>query len=435
MKLCNAFLFALVTVFSIPATAKPEKLALDVHAEFAILMNAETGAILYEKNPHAQHYPASITKIVTAICALEKVGDQMDMVITADQECIGTVTEAAIRRSNYTLPHHLLTPCGSHIGIKRGEQFALKDLFYGMMIASGDDAANIVAKHAGGTIPNFIDEMNRYVKSIGCRSTTFCNAHGLHNPKQLTTAYDMALITREAMKNPMFREIVRTPYCTRPKTNKQEPTTLVQTNKLLRRNGRYYYPKAIGVKTGSYSLAKHNLVAAAKDGDRTLIAVQLKVEDGNDMFLDAKKMFEAAFSQPKVQRVLLRKGLQKFALEIAGTDKTIPTYTTEDVCITYYPAEEPSLKFQVAWNKSLNLPVDKGQCIGNFLVLSEEGKILQQVPLLAQDHVKAGWWQRLKQTSNKNSLLIKSLAILSVGSLVALIIFELRRRKTGSQPR
>ncbi|HEV8051275.1 MAG TPA: serine hydrolase, partial [Parachlamydiaceae bacterium] len=266
---------ALLLILTQPLSAKADKLALSVNAEAAILMNADAGAILYEKNAHNLHYPASTLKIATALYALQKVADKMDVMIAADQDCIGTVKEEAIRKSNYTLPSYLLIPDGSHIGIKRGEILSLRDLFYGMMVASGDDAANVIAKYTSGTIPQFIAEMNSYVKQLGCHSTTFYNPHGLHHPKQQTTAFDLATLTREALKNPVFCEMIGTVRYTRPKTNKQEPSTLVQTNRLLR-TGPYYYPKAFGVKTGYYSLAGNNLVAAAKDGDRTLIAVVMK---------------------------------------------------------------------------------------------------------------------------------------------------------------
>jgi serine-type D-Ala-D-Ala carboxypeptidase (penicillin-binding protein 5/6) len=378
-----------------PLSAKPEKLALSVNGEAAILMNADTGAILYEKNSHQLHYPASTLKIATALYALQTAADQMDEMITADQDCIGTVKEEAIRKSNYTLAPHLLIPDGSHIGIKRGEALSLRDLFYGMMVASGDDAANVIAKYVGGTIPDFMEGMNRYLKQLGCRSTTFYNPHGLHHPKQQTTAYDMAVLTREALKNPLFCEMVATVRYTRPKTNKQEPSVLVQTNRLLR-SGPYFYSKAMGVKTGYYSLAGNNFVAAAKDGDRTLIAVLMKVNERKDMFHDAKKMFEAAFSQPKVQRVLLHKGAQKFDLELAGGEKPVSSYIREDMTLEYYPAEEPAIKCLLVWDKELQLPVAKDQLIGEVVVKTEDGSVLRKISLYAAEEVNGTWIHRIK---------------------------------------
>lgn len=422
----------LLFTFPLSLTATPGKLALEVNAEAAILMNADTGAILFEKNSHELHYPASITKVATALYALQTVADKMDVMIAADQDCIGTVKEEAIRKSNYTLPAYLLIPDGSHIGIKRGELLSLRDLFYGMMVSSGDDAANIIAKYAGGTIPQFIQDMNAYVKKLGCNSTTFYNPHGLHHPKQQTTAYDIAVLTQEALKNPLFREMVATVRYTRPKTNKQEPTTLVQTNRLLR-TGPYYYPKAIGVKTGYYALAGNNLVAAAKDGDRTLIAVVLKVKERKDIFLDTKKMFETAFSQPKVQRVLLHQGPQKFTLNVPGGDKPIKTYISQEVTIEYYPAEEPTVKCLLIWDKQLQLPIAKDQIVGEVILQSDQGRVLQKIPLSAVEEVKATWGHRLKSLFSGQSSKLGWLILLIIGIGGAIIVRSLLRTGAYSQ--
>lgn len=413
---------ALCFLLLVPSHAKAQKLALSVQAESAILMNADTGAILYEKQAHAPHYPASITKIATALYALQSVSDKFDVMIAADQDCIGTVTEEAKRRSNYTMPAYLLIPDGSHIGIKKGELLSLRDLFYGMMLASGDDAANVIAKFAGGTIPEFMDGLNAYIKSLGCQESAFYNPHGLHHPKQQTTAYDMAILAREALKNPVFREIVSTVRYTRPKTNKQEPTMLVQTNRLLR-TGTYYYSKAIGVKTGYYSLAGSTLVAAAKDGDRTLIAVLLKVNERKDMFIDAKKMFEAAFSQPKVQKVLLKKGPQKFVLDLPGARQHVSTYINEDMTLDYYPAEEPKVKCMLHWDKDIKLPIKKDQRVGELLLQDDHGQALKKAVLFAQASVKATWF-----SSFKGSSFLKIAGVVVV--VVLLGFFVLRRRKS-----
>lgn len=427
----------LFLLFTESLTAEIERLALSVNAEAAILVNADTGAILYEKNAYALHYPASTTKIATALYALQKIGNQMEVMIAADQECIGTVKEEAIRKSNYTLPSYLLIPDGSHIGIKRGELLSVRDLFYGMMIASGDDAANVIAKYVGGTIPQFIQELNEYVKQLGCHSTTFYNPHGLHHPKQQTSAYDLAILTCEALKNPLFCEMVAKVRYTRPKTNKQEASTLVQTNRLLR-TGPYFYPKAIGVKTGYYSLAGSNLVAAAKEGDRTLIAVVLKANGRKDIFLDTKKMFETAFSQPKVQRVLLHKGLQKFTLDLQGVEKPILSYIQDDVTLEYYPAEEPSVKCLLLWEKSVQLPVVKNQLLGEVILQIDRGKldharIVRKVPLYSAEDVKGTWDYKFKGFlggAQNNLGWLKILAALAVVFFIAFFIFQLRSPST-----
>jgi D-alanyl-D-alanine carboxypeptidase (penicillin-binding protein 5/6) len=371
-----------------------EGLSISVNAEAAILMNAENGTILYEKNAHTIHFPASITKIATAAYALKKKGGQLDTIVVAEQESIASISPEAKRRSNYTMPPYWVEQGSNHMGIKKGEELTLRDLLYGMMVTSANDAANVIAQHVGGTIPNFMTEVNAWLKEIGCEDTYFCNPHGLHHPKHQTTAYDMALMTREALKDPMFRQLVSTVRYTRPKTNKQESTTLVQSNRLLK-PGPHYYPKAIGVKTGGTTMALRTFVAAAKQDDRTLISVVLRTKERFDIFTDTIKMFETAFNQPKVQRILLKAGPQKFALEFPGASIPVKTYIKDNLAIDYYPAEEPIMKCLLIWEK-LKLPIVKDQRVGELSVEGSQGEIIKKVPLYAAEDVRPTWIQWLK---------------------------------------
>ena len=419
-----AWLISLLSlIFSFSLYAEP--LQLKVQAEAAILFNPDNGAILYEKNIHDLHYPASTVKIATALYALQQRGDRLDDQIIADQEAIGWVTEEAKRRSNYSIASYLLVPGSTHIGIKKGEILTLRDLLYGMMLASGDDASNVIAQHISGSIPKFVEELNQFLQQIGCKDTTFYNPHGLHHPNQQTSAYDLAILTREALKNPLFREIVSTPRYTRPKTNKQEATTLIQSNKLLR-SGQFYYPKAIGVKTGHLSLARNTFVGAAKDGERTLIAVLLKTDERKDIFLDSVKLFEAAFNQPKVQRTLLKAGPQKFALEIRGANKPLQTFIQEDIKIEYYPAEEPRLKSYLQWD-AVKLPVAKNQKVGELSLKDSNGNEIKKVPLYALEEMKETWLQRVKNAIINSGWYLKVLGLAVILLFLGLFIFQLRR--------
>lgn len=383
--------FSLISIYLfIGQSIQAEQLALSVNAESAIMLNADTGTILYEKNSDKLQFPASTTKIATGAYALKIKGDNLEEKITADQESIASISEQAKKKANYTLPAYWIEQGSTHMGIKKGEILTLKDLMYGVMIYSANDAANVVAQNIGGTIPDFMKDLNAWLQEIGAKNTHFMNPHGLHHPKHQTTAYDMAILTLEAMKNPMFRQIVSTIHYTRPKTNKQESTTLVQGNRLLKK-GQYHYAKAIGVKTGYTSAAHHNLVAAAKDGDRTLIAVLLNTPERGDMFKDAVKMFEAAFAQVKVERVFLPKGKQKFALDIPGADRQLQTITVKDITMTYYPAEEPKVKALLFWN-SLNLPVIKDQKVGELRLVQDDGTVIRIENLYAADEVKKAWF-------------------------------------------
>lgn len=416
----------LLLFFPLIGTLNGSPLLVDVSAESAILINADTGCILFEKKPHAKLFPASITKIATVAYTLKVKGDELDELIAAQQDCIGSVTEEAKQRSNYSLPSHWLVTDSSHMGIKRDEILSLRDLLYGILVASADDAANVVAYTIGkGSVPTFMEQLNAYIKKLGCKDTYFNNPHGLHHPLHVTTAYDMALITKAALKNPCFREMVSTSRFIRPKTNKQESTILVQTNRLLRA-GEFYYSKAIGVKTGRTSKAGNTFVAAATEADRTLIAVLLNVKERKDIFRDAIRLFDAAFEQPKTEKTLIPAGNQKYAIEVQGAEKALKTYTDEDVTLSYYDAEKPKIKAYLEWNP-LVLPIHKGQKVGNLHLKSEDHKLVKSISLLAQEEVNGKWGLQIVR-GFKNKGLKVLLMIGFIGLTVCAIYFVSRRR-------
>ncbi len=404
-------------------------LNFSLQAEAAILMNAETGAILYEKNSQQLYPPASLTKIATALYTLQVAKDKLDVMIPAEQECVAWISAEMKKRSRYTHPSYFLEPGCSHMGIKRGEELSLKDLLYGMMVASADDASNVIAQYVGGTIPQFMEEVNGLLKQIGCTQTYYNNPHGLFHPKHQTTAYDLAIMTKEALKDPLFCQIVATTLYTRPKTNKQESSPLVQTNRLLRR-GKHYYSKAIGVKTGWTTASQNTLVAAARQDGRTLIAVLLHHTDRAEMFDEAKEMFEAAFKQPKVERILLKPGLQRFAIKLSGARQPVQTYAKDELVVSYYPAEEPKLKSVVRWEVH-QLPVKKDQKVAELHILNDKGELTHAVPLYSVEEVKKGWLSRL---INFTKLLFSSSAWLLWTAVAVSIIswswFYFKRRRS-----
>lgn len=397
LKHQGSLLTSLLLTLLVPSIAYGGKLQVSVSAESAILINAETGAVLFEKNADRPQYPASITKIATCLFALHTLGNKLDDPVSAENDAIVTITKEAKRRSGYSIPAWWLEVNSSHIGIKKGEEMRLEDLLYGMMVSSGNDAANVIAQYVGGTIPSFLDEMNNYIKAIGCKATAFQNPHGLHHPKHVTTARDMAIIAREALKLEEFKKIVKTVRYTRPKTNKQQPTVLVQTNKLLRK-GKFFYPKAIGVKTGYTSDAMNTLVAAAENDGRVLVAVLLKTKERDDIFKDAKKLFETAFSQPKLEKVLIRSGPQKQKIKVPGGAKPLTALVEKDICLQFYPAEEPRLKCLLHLNEKLKAPIAKGELIGEIRLVNDEEKVVKAYPILAHEEVPATWGHWIKES-------------------------------------
>ncbi|MBS4167390.1 D-alanyl-D-alanine carboxypeptidase family protein [Parachlamydia sp. AcF125] len=423
------FFISLLFVLFSPLNLFSETLDVAVEAEAAILMNAESGKILYEKNIYASYFPASITKIATAAYVLKFFSDKLDVLISADQDSIGWVTEEAKRKSNYTLPAYWLVPGGTHMGIIKDEQLSLEDLLYGLILVSANDSANVIAQYIGGTVPAFVSHLNAYTKQIGCKHTTFQNPHGLHHPEHKTTAYDMALIAKEALGIPAFCKMFGTVKHTRSQTNKQEPSVLVQNHPLLKQ-GKFYYAKTLGAKTGYTTLAGHNLVAVAKDKERTLIAVLLKTKERDQLFKDAIKLFETAFQQPKVERLLLKQGVQKFSQNLPWASKPLKAYLEEDVKITYYAAEEPELQCSLEW---LNLPppIQKGQVIGQVYLTDKEGSLKKYVSLKAGEDLSISWAFWMKQYFEKSSFLIKGMKVFGIICILIFLGglgFQLRRR-------
>lgn len=366
-----------------------EPLKFEIRGDAAILMNAQTGDILFDYQAFTSQYPASTTKVATALYALKLRGQDLDMSISAEQDCLVTMTQEAKHKVNYHIPAHWLEPDGTHIGIKKGEVLTLHTLLQGLLIASGNDAANVIAHTLGPSIPVFMKGMNAYLKQIGCQKTYFRNPHGLHDPQHQSTAYDLAVMTREALKSPIFCEIVSQTRFLRPKTNKQAATTLLQTNRLLR-PGKFYYAKAIGVKTGYHAKAKKTFIGAARADGRTLIVVLMGYKDRNAIFEDAIKLFETAFNQPKVQRVFLKAGSQTFTLDLPKANAPLRTYLSEPLSLEYYPAEDPQAKCLLYW-QSLSLPVLKDQEVAELKLISAKGEVLKQISLLAEGEVGLAW--------------------------------------------
>ncbi len=268
----------------------PNKINVRTKAPNVILMNGKSGQVIYEKNAYDIVYPASLTKVATGLYALEKKSDSLSEMIKASPEALERISPEKKVAANYTLPPYLLETDGHSFGLLKGESMPLKDLLNGVLIDSGNDAANVVAEYISGTIPNFMSELNQFLQKIGCKNTTFCNPSGLHHPDHQTTAYDLAILTKKSLENQYFRGIVGTKTYYRPRTNLQTRKELASHNRLLI-EGPHYFPYAMGGKTGYHSKAKYTLISAAEKEGRLLIAVILGSDMSKDRYNDAKALF------------------------------------------------------------------------------------------------------------------------------------------------
>lgn len=247
----------------------------DVYADGAIVMEASTGLILYQKDIYSAYYPASITKIMTTLLAIENCNLNETM----------TMSHAAEWDVDFN---------SSRIGLVEGESLLLKDALYGVMLESANEVSYGVAEHVGGgDINTFLKMMNDRAKELGAVNTNFTNPHGLHDDNHYTCAYDMALISRAAIALPEFRTITGTRTYTIPATNKNVARPLANHHRFIKKT--MNYDGAIGGKTGGTTEAKTTLVTFAQRNGLTLIAVVLHVDTGVHAYEDTAKMLDFAF--------------------------------------------------------------------------------------------------------------------------------------------
>ncbi|SEL65417.1 D-alanyl-D-alanine carboxypeptidase (penicillin-binding protein 5/6) [Butyrivibrio sp. ob235] len=246
-----------------------------IGAEAAILMDANTGTILYAKNIHEELYPASTTKIMTCLLAVENAGlnDRVDF----SYEAI-----------------HSVPADGSKIGMDAGEYLSLEECLYGIMVGSANEVANAVAEHVSGSIDGFIDLMNEKAASLGCTNTHFSNTNGLQASDHYTSAYDLALISSEFFSNELLCRVGNTPrYHFEPSAGQPDDFYLNNKHKLI--SGEMSYPGIIGGKTGYTDLARETLVTCAERGGMKLVCVVF-MEESPSQFTDTVTLFDYGFN-------------------------------------------------------------------------------------------------------------------------------------------
>ena len=253
-----------------------------IGAEGAILMEADTGTILYAKNIHEHLYPASITKLMTGLLAYENLS--MDAMIPFSEEAVYSIEFGS-----------------SSIGIEPGEAMSVEDCLYALMVASANEVAAGLAERMGGSLNNFPDMMNKRAASLGCTDTNFTNAHGLFNEEHYTSAYDMALIAREYFSHDELAVIANaaTRYFAATDTQPDE-FTLFNKHKLI--NGEMEYDGIVGGKTGFVEMSRQTLVTCAERDGMRLICVILR-EESPDQFNDTVELFDYGFNNFRKLRI------------------------------------------------------------------------------------------------------------------------------------
>lgn len=363
---------------------------LNLSGESAILIDVDTLEILYSKNPHQKLYPASTTKVMTGILAIE-LGN-MDDIVTVDQEVVDLTD-------------------GSHIALEPGEELSLEHLINALLIESANDAALAIAKHISGSIDEFVKLMNEKAKAIGALNTNFVNPNGLPHEEHLSTAYDLALMAKYAMENETFREIVKNYTYTIPITNKKsQERNLWSANRLLYSTERINvngtqttikYEGVNGVKTGYTIAAGQCLVTSYEKDGHKLIAVVLK-SSGKNIYSDIHKLLN--YGTNNFEKVKIGYG-NKFIDNFPVENGVIPFVAGITKSDTYYIVEKSKVDLieEKITKKTLEAPISKGQVIGKVEYYLDGRKIsetdiistmdidLIPVPTLL-DKIKSKWY-------------------------------------------
>lgn len=349
----------LIIIFIILISLQTFSFASEVNitAKSAILVEVSTGRIIYEKNSTKKMYPASTTKIMTAIVVLENC--KLDDIVT--------VNESALQG----IPSGYVT-CDLH----PGEELTVNDLLYALMVKSGNDVACALAEHVAGSVEAFAEMMNAKAKEIGCTGTHFVNPNGIHDDDHYTTAYDLYLMAKYGMQNETFRTLVSTTSYTLPATNKHPETdrTFSNSNELLNKNSKnYYYSNAIGIKTGTTSKAGDCLVAQSSRDGLDFISVVLDsgtTSDGlSGRFIDTKKLFDYAYDNFTLTKITEEKSLIKTVEIENATKETKNLDLLIDKSITIINKKDLDVNKiipEIKLKENLQAPINNGEVVGTI---------------------------------------------------------------------
>ena len=351
---------------------------LEIPGKSAILMDMATGAVLYEQNAHEKLAPASVTKVMTMLLIMEAI----------DSGKIGwddtvTVSESAAAKG------------GSQIYLKVGETMSVSDMLKSVAVSSANDCACALAEHIAGSESAFVEKMNIRAGQLGMKDTHFVNCTGLDDDENarehLTSAYDIAIMSRELMLNHPDIQKFTTIWMD---TVRGGAFGLSNTNKLVR-----FYPGATGLKTGFTSSAGYCLSATAQRDGLGLIAVILGSKTSQERFAGCKAMLDYGFANfalvkpelPAENSIPVKLGTQKYVTAVPG----------EDVKLLIDKGQKDQVNIQVALEETLTAPISKGQKVGTLTVRVGD-QVLRQVPMVAQDAVpRLTWWDLFVQILQK----------------------------------
>ena len=321
-------------------------------AEAAILIEAKSGKILYEKNSEQKMYPASLTKILTAILTIEN--SNLNDKVVVNYNALSKIP------SGYTLAD-----------LQPDEEITVENLLDVLLLHSANDAANVLAMHVGGSLDSFVSMMNSKASELGCKNTHFTNAYGLHDENHWSCAKDLAIISQYCMKNNTFRSFVSQPNAIIHATNKHDARSYNNTNDLLIKNSQYYYEGTIGIKTGYTKEAKNCLISACLKNDLEVISVVMGDENTQvsqqNRYSDTIQLLEYAYNNFSIKKIVNKDDIiTQIEISQATEDsKNLDLIAVDDIkCFVSNNYVLNNIEPKIKYSKALTAPIAKGAVIG-----------------------------------------------------------------------
>ena len=368
MKRCIFLVLLFLALWPASAAA----VELDIEARSALLMEKETGQVLYTKNEHEKLEPASVTKVMTLLLTME------------------AIEKGAIAYDDVvTVSAYAASMGGSNVYLAEGEQITVEDLLKAVCVASGNDASVALAEHVSGVTELFVAEMNNRAKELGMNDTHFVNCHGLPAEGHVSSAWDIALMSRELIQNHPDLRRFTTIWMDSLRGGDFE---LANTNKLIR-----FYDGATGLKTGSTSSAGYCVSATAERDGMELIAVVLKGTTSQQRFEDAKTMLNYGFSTYALHTVEAAEPFAPLPVRLGMQDTVSLTLPEDGRKVLVKKAQIASLTQETSLPEMVDAPVVQGQKLGTLTVRDGEMVVLE-VPVLAAERVeKLTWWEMYRR--------------------------------------
>ena len=416
MKKFAAIILSLMLIFgsfqfSYALTPEPQ-----IVADTGVLIDGATGQVLFNKQMDKQKYPASTTKVMTALLTVENLDLNQKVIIDAEVPFTD----------------------GTRIYLTEGEEVTVEQLLNSMLIESANDSAKALAKTISGSVPEFANLMNQRAKELGAKNTNFHNPNGLTDDLHVTTAYDLAMIAREGLKHPEIRKVITTYRYVFPATNKQPERYLYNRNKLIfdtdtkvNYNGVMIplkYDGITGFKTGFTPAAGYCLVASAKRNGMELISVVFQ-SDSTNVFLDSIKLLDYGFANYK-SVLVTEKGKDVGAITVKGGESaSAKAFIGEDVYATLPIEASPDIvRTEINLDKFLKAPIEEGQKIGAINVFEGNNQI-GEFPIVAKSAVPESAWLSILNIFEYIKYLLITMILLCIGFLITWIVIKRRKIK------